>query len=177
MAHKGPFVFILTAAFVLAGARAQATHGADESMVISESPTPPSQRSVTGFNGLCGSLPAAPAVLPASALSGRTSGEAHELVLDSFKAIKAYQVSLAGFRACLQRNVLEYKTVLAAAKGRQDATRTADVKHWIDELTAEYDRTIDRETEVVTVYMDVHNAYCRMGEGLKGCPSARPRND
>lgn len=164
---------------VLPVSPAQNAHQAtrlDYDWQLEETPSASATKSsVTGRSGLCGMPPATPAIAQASALSAHTAEVAHEVVIGSLKEIKAYQASLGSFRTCLLKYTLEYKAALVEAKARQDEARASLVKWWMDELRAAYDRTIDEETAVVTAYMELHNAYCRMGGGLRGCAMPRPQ--
>lgn len=173
------FVALLAGAWRLFGPAAAAPaqsapiHPDADLMIVETPPQPisaPHAISVAGPTGLCGLPAALPAIPQASDLSGRTAEAAHEVVLGSFKTIKAYQGSLPRFRECILKNTTEYRASLAEAKARNDAVRSSAVNRWMDALMAAYDKTIDDETNVVTTYVNLHNAYCKIGAGLKGCP-------
>jgi hypothetical protein len=118
----------------------------------------------------CGNAPIAPAIATAADLSGKTTDDAHTTALNALKSVKAYQVTLSSFRECLVTQTTAQKSLLATAK--DDAAKKATIEQ-IATIQAAYDKTVDTETAVVTDYTNLHNAYCKMGEGLAGC--AKPK--
>ena len=115
----------------------------------------------------CGSAPIAPAIPAPADVNGKTTDDAHKMVLDSMHVIKAYQGSLTTFRECLQTQTNQQKQALAAAASDKD--KAAAAQQQIDGLQKQYDNTVDTETQVVTDWQKLHGAYCAMGSGLTGC--------
>jgi len=119
----------------------------------------------------CGIAPIAPAIATGADLAGKTTDEAHTTALAALKSVKAYQVTLSSFRECLVTQTTAQKAALASAK--DDKAKKAATDQLADIQTA-YDKTVDTETAVVTDYSNLHNAYCKMGDGLAGC--AKPKS-
>lgn len=118
----------------------------------------------------CGNSPMAPAIPSASDLGGKTTDDAHSVVLSALKSVKAYQGTLATYRECLTTQANNQKPIIADAKAAGDKDKAAAAQQKMDALQASYDKTVDTETEVVKEYMALHNGYCAMGSGLAGCP-------
>lgn len=118
----------------------------------------------------CGTAPIGPAIPAASDLSGKTTDDAHNVVLSSLKSVKAYQASLSSFRECLVTQTSAAKT--KAGEAKEDKDKKA-AKETIDGLQAAYDKTVDAESQVANDYNTLHAAYCKMGDGLVGCPKAK----
>jgi hypothetical protein len=118
----------------------------------------------------CGNSPLAPAIPAASDLSGKNADDAHAFVLSALKSVKAYQGTLSTYRECLQTQAANQKPIIADAKAKGDKTKADAAQSQMDALQASYDKTVDTETQVVTDYSNLHAAYCKMGDGLVGCP-------
>lgn len=118
----------------------------------------------------CGTAPIGPAIPASSELSGKTTDDAHAVVLASLKSVKAYQASLSTFRECLLTQTNVQKTALGNAKEEKDKKAA---KETIDDLQKAHDKTVDTETQVVNDWQVLHTAYCKMGDGLAGC--AKPK--
>ena len=121
----------------------------------------------------CGSAPIAPAIPGASDLSGKTTDDAHNVVLAALKGVKAYQGTLSTFRECLTTAAAAQKPIIADAKAANDKAKAEAATAEMASLQAAYDKTVDTETQVVTDYSNLHTAYCKMGDGLAGC--AKPK--
>lgn len=118
----------------------------------------------------CGTAPIPPAIATGADLAGKTTDDAHTTALTALKSVKAYQVTLSSFRECLVTQTNAQKAALADAK---DDKAKKVVTDKIAEIQTAYDKTVDTETAVVTDYSNLHNAYCKMGDGLAGC--AKPK--
>ena len=118
----------------------------------------------------CGSAPIAPAIPAPSDVNGKTPDDAHKMALDALHGVKAYQASLSTFRQCLITETNAQKQALTDAGTDKD--KVAAAKQQINDLQKQYDRTVDTETQVVADYSKLHDAYCKMGTGLVGCPAA-----
>lgn len=121
----------------------------------------------------CGSAPIAPAIAGASDLAGKTTDDAHTMVLGALKSVKAYQGTLSTFRECLTTAANNQKPLIADFKAKNDKAKMDAAKADMDAMQAAYDKTVDTETQVVTDYSNLHTAYCKMGDGLAGC--AKPK--
>jgi hypothetical protein len=119
----------------------------------------------------CGSAPLAPAVPAIGDLNGKTPDDAHTVVLGALKSVKTYQVALGSYRECLKVQTSNQKIAVAAVQ--DDKAKAAVAQQKMDELQTTYDKTVDTEVQVVTDYSNLHNGYCKMGEGLVGC--AKPK--
>jgi hypothetical protein len=120
----------------------------------------------------CGSSPIAPAISGAAELSGKSIDDAHTVVLAALKNVKAYQGTLSSFRECLTTQANAQKAVVAEAKSKGDKAKIDAAQQQMQIMQAAYDKTVDTETQVVTDYSGLHDAYCKLGDGLKGCPKA-----
>ncbi|GAA0545602.1 hypothetical protein FHS83_000655 [Rhizomicrobium palustre] len=118
----------------------------------------------------CGTPPVAPAITGAADLSGKSTDDAHNLVLAALKGVKGYQGSLSTYRECLVTQTNAAKAAQAAAKDDKEKKAATDQ---IATIQTAYDKTVDTETQVVTDYSNLHTAYCKMGDGLAGC--AKPK--
>lgn len=119
----------------------------------------------------CGTAPIAPAIPGGTDLSGKTTDDAHNVVLGALKSVKAYQGTLSSYRECLVTQTNAQKAAAADAKG--DKAKTEAAQDAMKTLQAAYDKTVDTETQVVTDYSNLHTAYCKMGDGLAGCAKAK----
>jgi hypothetical protein len=124
---------------------------------------------------ICGAAPSGPSVQDKSSVAGATADAVHAVLIDRLHSIKAYQKSLAVYRECTTMQVAEDKNALAKARAFGNDDRTVHLKQRLDAMLAVYDKTIDDETQVVETYQDLHTTYCKMGEGLRGCP--RPQGN
>jgi hypothetical protein len=129
------------------------------------------------FDRGCGLVPQAPVIPSPTALSSRTTDAAHAVVRAALQDIRSYQGALTVFRDCLTSQTASGKGALARARRKGNERRTVRIAQELEDLTAEYDRTIDDEMQVVMIYVDLHNAYCAMGQYLAGCPRPRYDND
>ena len=119
---------------------------------------------------ICGAAPAGPSILDKSSVAGATADVVHAVLIDRLRGIKTYQKALAVNRECMMTQVAEDKNALAKARAFGNDDRAVHLKQRLDAMLAAYDKTIDDEMQVVQAYQDLHNAYCKMGEGLRGCP-------
>lgn len=118
----------------------------------------------------CGSAPIPPEIPGVNTLGGKTTDDAHTFVVAAIKPVKTYQGQLSTYRECLQTQAAAQKQLAADAKSKGDKAKQDSSTAEMNALQAAYDKTIDEETRVVTEWQTLHNAYCKMGDGLTGCP-------
>lgn len=118
----------------------------------------------------CGTAPIPPEIPGVNSISGKTTDDAHNIVLGSVKNVKTYQGQLSTYRECLQNQANAQKQVAADAKTAGEKAKADAATAEMTSLQAAYDKTIDVETQMVTDWQNLHNAYCKMGDGLAGCP-------
>lgn len=118
----------------------------------------------------CGMAPIPPDIPNASALAGKTTDDAHSFVLASLKAVRTWQGQLSPFRECLQNAANVQKAAAADATASGDKGKADAASAQMNTLQAAYDKTVDTETKVATDFNTLHTAYCKMGDGLTGCP-------
>jgi hypothetical protein len=125
----------------------------------------------------CGVQPIAPEIPSASVLNGKTPDAAHAVVLDVLKNVKLFQTSVGPYYDCLDRQVKQATDAIdaakAKAKGKPDESTIAALKQQIDEATVTYSKTHDIEVRVASEYNVLHDAYCKLGPNLKGCPPTK----
>lgn len=118
----------------------------------------------------CGDAPIAPDIPKASALAGKSTEDAHTFVLASFHSVRAWQGQLSPYRECLQKAANVQKAAAADAKTSGDKAKADAATVQMNALQADYDKTVDTETQVASDFNNLHTAYCKMGDGLTGCP-------
>ncbi len=122
------------------------------------------------FAESCGTAPIPPEIPGVNSLAGKTTDDAHTFVVASIKPVKTYQGQLSTYRECLQTQANAQKQVVADSKAKGDKAAADKAQTEMEGLQKAYDKTIDVETQVVTDWQNLHNAYCKMGDGLVGCP-------
>jgi hypothetical protein len=121
----------------------------------------------------CGSTPVAPAIAGAADLSGKTTDDAHKVALDALKTVKIYQAALQPFYNCVETQSNANKTAIAEAQSKSDKAKLAQLQDADVQLQKNYQATLATEKQVVGDYMTLHDAYCKMGDGLAGCPKKK----
>jgi len=86
------------------------------------------------------------------------------------KDVKSYQGALQPFYNCVETQNQANAAALADAKSKSDKAKADQIQDASDALTKSYDKTVSTEKQVVADYMKLHDAYCALGDGLKGCP-------
>ena len=119
----------------------------------------------------CGSAKPAPFIPGASALSGLTTDQAHEKVLAVLKDIRDWQGDIDKvYYDCLDKQAVVQKAALASAK--DDSAKKA-ASEAIEDIQKNYDSTHKVEVELASEFKTLHDAYCAMGDGLKGCAAPK----
>jgi hypothetical protein len=122
---------------------------------------------------MCGSTPVAPAIPGAADLTGKTTDDAHKVALDALKNVKIFQASLQPFYNCIETQSTANKTALTDAQSKSDKAKVAELQDAEATLQKNYQATLATEKLVVGDYMTLHDAYCKMGDGLAGCPKKK----
>ncbi len=122
------------------------------------------------FADSCGDMPIPPEIPNASALAGKAPDDAHTFVLGAFKSVRTWQGQLSPYRECLQKAANTQKLAAADAKTAGDKAKEDAATAQMNSLQASYDKTVDTETKVAADFNNLHTAYCKMGDGLTGCP-------
>ena len=119
---------------------------------------------------MCGASPVAPAIPGVGDIAGKTPDDAHKVALDALKNVKIYQAALQPFYDCVEKQSADNKKAAADAQDKNDKAKLAEMQDAEAKLQKNYQQTVATEKQVVSDYMTLHDAYCKMGDGLTGCP-------
>lgn len=112
----------------------------------------------------CGTIPPAPELPNAAALSGKTVEEVGAIKSDAIGQVHSYQDRLKSFRACLEAQRGVQNTAIANAK--DDAAKKEPMAE-IQRINAANDKTVDDETKMVADWNAFAAAYCKVADCSK----------
>jgi hypothetical protein len=124
----------------------------------------------------CGTEPLAPAIPPASDLSGKTADVARAEVYDSYKQVKAFQAALKPYRDCLLAASGVDKKAVTDAQANPDKdskSKITALEQDMSDLQKAYDHTLDTEQQVANDFNTLHMADCKTDTDPNVCPKKK----
>jgi hypothetical protein len=121
----------------------------------------------------CGATPIPPVVPTAADFGGKTTDAVHQLLLDTLKNIKVYQTTLQPYYDCLERQNKTNNDEVAKAKAKADDAKVATLNQILADTQVVYKKAVASEQDVAKQFNTLHEEYCKLGTGLKGCAAPK----